>query len=308
MLAPGNLFKRLRGLGIKVGEPPSLLYNGITSSLTAQPRNILVWFLNRAPALYMHHRYALGVCLRGNCRLQVDATVFDLKPDQGIMVFPFQSHHFHPAEHAKFLNLAITFALENPADRSLGPLRDRVFNITAEDGAILREMVEIARGRSPQSKSEAAHLLARFLCRKLVEKPLPVKKSTRMNVIESKYDQIVRFIREHIAEPVSIKNIAKATNISLPHMRRIFKAHTGGLNMGFFITSLRIKRAYELLVHSELNVAEVAEKCGFSDQFVFSRAFKRAAGLSPTHFRRQIRQSPSRRHPRLQAPLPGKEE
>ena len=98
---------------------------------------------------------------------------------------------------------------------------------------------------------------------------------------------IVDYIKKHIAVPFAIKDISNAENISVPHLQRIFKEHTGGLTVGRFIQNLRIKQAHEMLIHSEQTIAEIATVCGFSDQFVFSRAFKRFVGISPAHYRKK---------------------
>lgn len=47
----------------------------------------------------------------------------------------------------------------------------------------------------------------------------------------------------------------------------------------------RLELARELLVGGDLPIAEVAQRCGFPDQFHFSRAFKRAHGSSPSSYR-----------------------
>ncbi|WP_207535282.1 hybrid sensor histidine kinase/response regulator transcription factor [Desertivirga arenae] len=51
-----------------------------------------------------------------------------------------------------------------------------------------------------------------------------------------------------------------------------------------FITLHRMKRALELIQHSQLTVAEVAEQVGFRDPYYFSRCFKKQFGKSPKLF------------------------
>ena len=48
-----------------------------------------------------------------------------------------------------------------------------------------------------------------------------------------------------------------------------------------------LDRACELLQEPHLGLKEVAERCGFCDEFHFSRRFKQRLGLSPSDFRRR---------------------
>ena len=283
----GFLSERLGVLAGQVGEPASLHHGGVSSPLTARPRSVLAWFYDHANSRYMHSRFAMAVSVRGGCFVGVDTNVFALRPDEGVLIFPFQTHYLSPPKEGGYLNLAVTFAMEDASDSSLLPLRDGVFKVSGADLDILAELVALAKDESGRPKSEMSHLLSRFLCRKLEEKASEPELERRQEPEGSKYEQVVRHIREHIAEPLTAKGIAAAEGISVPHLRRVFKERTGGLNLAKFIRSLRVKRAYEMLMHSDLNVGEIATRCGFSNPFIFSRAFKRLSGLSPANYRKQ---------------------
>lgn len=47
--------------------------------------------------------------------------------------------------------------------------------------------------------------------------------------------------------------------------------------------------AKRMLVETDYNIGEIVEKCGFSDNSNFSRAFKKLNGLSPSDFRRKYK-------------------
>lgn len=278
--------ERFEKLNLSIGEPASLHHGGASSMMTAHPQNVLAWFYDQAPSLYMHSRFALSINIKYGCSVGVDTNKFVLKPGEGIVVFPFQTHYIVPPEGGAYMNLGVTFALRDPMDRSLEPLRDTVFNVSDNDIGMLEEVVSYSCQGGEDVKNEVPHILSRFLERKLKDLSVVTKVSGRQELGESKYDRVVDYIRKHISEAVSIKDIANAENISIPHLRRLFKEKTGGLTVGRFILSLRIKRAYEMLMHTDLNVGEISQECGFSDQFVFSRAFKRFAGLSPINYRK----------------------
>ncbi len=61
------------------------------------------------------------------------------------------------------------------------------------------------------------------------------------------------------------------------------------------LIGLRIQASLELLAGGELNITEIAARCGFSDSHYFARQFRRRMGLSSREFRAQRSPDPARR-------------
>ena len=55
-----------------------------------------------------------------------------------------------------------------------------------------------------------------------------------------------------------------------------------------YLTEWRMHLAEELLATTEMGVVAVAHRVGYDSEEAFSRAFKRAHGLSPSHWRRRV--------------------
>ncbi|WP_034299431.1 AraC family transcriptional regulator [Herbaspirillum sp. RV1423] len=84
---------------------------------------------------------------------------------------------------------------------------------------------------------------------------------------------------------ISIAEIAVECNMSASHFLRAFRATTGHTPHQWLLTQ-RVLQARELLLRSDLPLAEIAIMCGFSDQSHFSRVFSRLMGTSPGNWRR----------------------
>jgi AraC-like DNA-binding protein len=54
-----------------------------------------------------------------------------------------------------------------------------------------------------------------------------------------------------------------------------------------YIRIIRMKKAAELLVSTNLNVSEVSYNVGISDPFYFSKCFKAQFGESPSQFQKR---------------------
>ena len=95
----------------------------------------------------------------------------------------------------------------------------------------------------------------------------------------------VRYMREKLAEPLCLADIAKIVNVSAFHFSRIFRRHTGQTPMRF-LAKCRVEAAHSLLQSSTLPMKAIARRTGLSDPFHFSRTFRRLVGYPPSRVRR----------------------
>lgn len=99
------------------------------------------------------------------------------------------------------------------------------------------------------------------------------------------------YLEDHIHDP-NLSNAALASQLgySEVYFRKLF-TQVYGCSPHSYILELRIRQAKQLLSDGILSVGAIAEQCGFSSVYHFSRSFKRMVGLSPTEYSRQNRQS-----------------
>lgn len=95
------------------------------------------------------------------------------------------------------------------------------------------------------------------------------------------------FMREHLAEDISLKTLAGVAGLSPFHFVRVFKQATG-LTPHRYLLERRLERARELLLCRSRALAEVAIEAGFCDQSHLTLQFKRAYGVTPGEFRRRL--------------------
>lgn len=127
--------------------------------------------------------------------------------------------------------------------------------------------------------------LLRLLLLKMQERAVPAQTSQPRSLalfLEAKTLLERNALQWFSAEPAALH-----CQISPEYLIRIFRtyAHTTPYR---FLMRLKMSRAAELLLDSQLKVREIAEELGFSDPFHFSRAFKRFHGASPEHFLRRV--------------------
>lgn len=93
-------------------------------------------------------------------------------------------------------------------------------------------------------------------------------------------------IEQNISNPnFSIQEICQELQISRAQLHRVLKKTTKK-STSFYIRSIRMHRAKQLLLTSELNVSEVGYAVGYENRSHFSQDFKSEYGVPPSHFKR----------------------
>lgn len=105
--------------------------------------------------------------------------------------------------------------------------------------------------------------------------------------IDARMQKVIEYIYLWYARELSIKEMASVAALSVSRFSSLFK-QTFGLNPLQYIINYRIKRACDLLRHTEYSVSTVAEKVGFSDPLYFSRVFKKQMKVNPTAYRQKM--------------------
>lgn len=99
-----------------------------------------------------------------------------------------------------------------------------------------------------------------------------------------KLEKTRKLIEHEFVLPLNAQNLAEEAGISLYHFIRLFKKCYGQTPIQLLIAR-RMVHAQKLLRETNLSVNEVAEYCGFSDLQIFSKAFKKYIGHSPSGFK-----------------------
>ncbi len=112
-----------------------------------------------------------------------------------------------------------------------------------------------------------------------------------LNLMENAIQTSARYIFNHFRENLSLSDVAAAVHMSPTYYSKKFKSITG---IGFkeYLTKIRLYEATELLVHSDLNITEIALCCGFNDGNYFGDAFRKEYGMSPLKYKRECKALP----------------
>ena len=101
---------------------------------------------------------------------------------------------------------------------------------------------------------------------------------------DRKIEAILRYLSEHLTEPVSIDDLAARFFVSKYHMMRQFRAQTGYTIHGY-LTGKRLMFA-RAMIAAGTPVLQASEESGFGDYSAFLRAYRKQFGAAPNQEKR----------------------
>lgn len=118
--------------------------------------------------------------------------------------------------------------------------------------------------------------------------PLGVMQRQSTNVLavgDTNLADAIRYIREHACDPCSVDDVMRVVPVGRRWLERQFVAQLGRTPHEEIIR-VRVDTAKRLLSQEDLNIAEIAQRCGYASDKNFHATFRRAVGVTPAGYRR----------------------
>jgi AraC family transcriptional regulator len=106
-----------------------------------------------------------------------------------------------------------------------------------------------------------------------------------VGIAESAVGRAIEAMRNNLAEPLTVNEMARIAMFSKFHFSRIFRRVTG-ISPGRFMTAMRLARAKQLLASTSMSVTEISHEVGYCSVGTFSTRFSSSVGVSPRAYRR----------------------
>ena len=95
----------------------------------------------------------------------------------------------------------------------------------------------------------------------------------------------VTYIKEHLADNLTVKDTAKALTVNANYLSTLFHSEMG-MTFIDFVNMERTKQAAALLMHTNLQIQQIATTVGYNNTSYFAKQFLRFQGVSPSQYRR----------------------
>lgn len=163
--------------------------------------------------------------------------------------------------------------------------RDR---FTCSGGVAAMDMMLQLVARQAGGQAIAAKAAELLLCDRVrgerERQRVPLR--TLLGTAQPKLSQVVAIMEANLEEPLGLEELASLNEVTVRQLERLFHKYLQRTPSQYYL-ELRLSRARELLLRSDVQVREVALACGFSSPAHFSKSYSRFFGLSPLGERRQ---------------------
>lgn len=190
-----------------------------------------------------------------------------------------------------FDTLAVGQLVYNQVSSYIGNFRLPIFSLETEQTEYLQQTLHLFTYRLENMQlyqDGAIRHLCSFLLLQIADTLYKKNRNTSGCVKHSSeiFRNFKRLLVHHYREQHTIRFYADQLNISTTYLSRIVK-HITGHTVCFHISELLCAEARKMLECTDLDIKEIADRLGFSDQSVFGKFFMRKTGLSPIRFRIQ---------------------
>ncbi|MBN2290932.1 MAG: helix-turn-helix domain-containing protein [Pirellulales bacterium] len=238
------------------------------------------------PADGIDQCYKLYMPVRGEARLKLDTQEVTLR-DGHVYIIP--GYHLRRQECDKYMDVYWVHFV--PDSLYLAFLLSHVANVHMWPSSSLEYWLDACEGipRLFEGGSRALFYRVQAMLMDLVSRILETYRLEHVAAVDPAFEQLrpaIVFMDRHLVDNPSLAEIAKVVHLAPNYFHRKFSATFHVTPFNYMLTR-RLNLGRQLLLSTNLTLDSVAERCGFSSAFHFSKLFKKHRGISPSHLRRQ---------------------
>lgn len=246
----------------------------------------------------IHDFWECVYVVEGSIQVSGDGRVYDLFAGDIIFHKPLEMHKFSVTYEKGATLMIFSYKLGGPLATHF---KNKVFSLSSKQQSIIDDLLEFTDNKIKDMDIEKEHYadylygqekspaylqrVATYIEQLFLSLADEGSTSTSLKTPEAMiFRTASRYMKDHIDTNVSVKDIARACNISESGLKRIF-AKYAGISVHKYFLNLKLGAASNFLLEGK-SVTEVTDLLGFSSQSYFSAAFKRETGKAPSKIRK----------------------
>lgn len=259
----------------------------------------------KAVTWHWHDDFQFCWVTSGNVRFRAAEQTYELTRDNGIFINCRVAHTAEPVSDAP----SSYFCLNGHPDlicpkreggvyeQMLRPFLENevpaafLFGKDTPHGSVLFHSCRKILSICEQTRMEGRELLMHSEFLRLWPAVVKSTRNRRLPVRpygDPRFKTIITYIRGHYSEKIKLQDIAALVHLSAEECSRYFRRVTGS-TLFQFIMQYRIDKSTELLLNSDLSIAEISQRSGFSSQSYYTACFQRYEGCTPNQYRKSAR-------------------
>lgn len=256
--------------------------------------------------LHAHDYFEFYLHIKGGSQYCVDDSVFELKPNQLIIIPPLHMHGLvcdsSLVDYERCFLYITPETLNNCGLKKIDLCRyfeDACSNkkftqeISKEESDFIIDIMKKienkkSRGKADNNPFDFLEDYSMILNVLMIAQKISLKATNLIssNNANTAINKILLYINQHFTEEVSIKKLSEKFNMSESSLSHEFKKYSKK-SVYEYVLYKRIIKAKELLL-TDSNLTQIALECGFNDYSNFLRVFKKFSGCSPKEYKKHL--------------------
>ncbi len=229
--------------------------------------------------------YFIKYTIQGKGILNINSQTINIKP--GILT-GFESgtaHHYTADPDDPMKHYFITFVGSESKSLFLKSYLNKKHYVEVENTEetlfLFQKIMELGNSR-PDNSQEICCSYLRIILLEHALKSVKAKACFSMSMVT--YQECKHYIDSNFSTISSIIEVAHKCKVDARYMSSLFKRYCH-ISPSQYLMRLKLNKAANLLLNSDMTIKEISHEIGFTDQYHFSRNFKKYHGVSPKHYR-----------------------
>jgi AraC-like DNA-binding protein/uncharacterized RmlC-like cupin family protein len=293
MLRMDNLLKKKDGFeGQKaIVLPRQILQTRCAGNAVIQ--GLYITDIGYYPKAHFHYRerpngadqHILIYCLEGSGQVRIGKTEYPIEAGDFFAV-PMKTAHKYAADETNPWTIYWLHFKGSTADAIVDAIKKQTglkgfLSNNEKTIELFNEMyAQLERGYGNDSLMYANMCLWHFLTTFLYNDQYSNKALRK----EDATNVAIDYLKTNIEKVLSLEEMSSQVRLSASHFSAVFKKKTGFSPIEYF-NHLKVQKACQFLLFTNLRIKEIAQELGIEDQYYFSRMFTKVMGMPPNEYR-----------------------
>lgn len=150
---------------------------------------------------------------------------------------------------------------------------------------LVRKLITLDRHKACGDELKVKSMIIQLISE--IHKGLNTEKEQDLYIHNKELEDTAEFILTHYNKRIPLETLAKQACLSVYHYQRLFKKKYG-VTPGEFQIRYRLTKAKEMMVYTQMSIADIGIAVGYQQLSSFSKAFKGKEGMSPREYRKTM--------------------
>lgn len=273
------------------GLPEERVFSGVSAIPPLIPERLSFYFRNGKSydmwnRVFCHDSFIMVCMISGKRTVNIDDCFYTLEKGELIIIPPY-SKHFFGDEFRDFESLMASFVLPAGSRRLLN-VCSRIWKFSRKEEKSIRMAVDAfsnwRNGNSAAAEEAVCHFAV--LLRQIQSLADPELSSQHISDAELPLlNRITAYLAANCHHHVTLSELSRELHVSGSTIRQTFRKKMN-VSIGHYQLVQRLRHGVQMLRSTDLSVAEIAEKTGFSSANGFMLAIKRECHHTPAELRK----------------------